>query len=68
MCQCLNPDLPFTRYALNIGFNLSNKALFNYFPFPWTVSSVHVVVGAIYCALTYLVGAKKASYERVGAS
>ncbi len=25
-------------YALNIGFNINNKALFNQFPFPWTVS------------------------------
>lgn len=24
------------RYALNIGFNLKNKVIFNYFPFPYT--------------------------------
>lgn len=53
------------RYALNIGFNLINKSIFNYFPFPWTVSTVHVVVGAVYCMLAYAVGAKKASFERV---
>eukprot|EP00873_Tetraselmis_striata_P001940 jgi/Tetstr1/422204/TSEL_013056.t1 len=51
-------------YALNIGFNLINKSIFNYFPFPWTVSTVHVVVGAVYCMLAYAVGAKKASFER----
>lgn len=51
-------------YALNIGFNLINKSIFNYFPFPWTVSTVHVVVGALYCCVAYLVGAKKASFER----
>ena len=54
-----------TRYGLNIGFNLNNKALFNYFPYPWTVSTIHVVVGALYCGIAYLLGAKKASYERV---
>jgi hypothetical protein len=29
------------------------------------VSTVHVVVGALYCILAYLLGAKKASFERV---
>lgn len=42
-----------------------NKVIFNYFPYPWFVSSVHVVVGAAYCILAYLIGAKKASFERV---
>jgi len=51
-------------YGLNIAFNLANKSLFNYFPFPWTVSTVHVLVGAVYCGITYFLGAKKASYER----
>lgn len=51
-------------YGLNVAFNLSNKSLFNQFPFPWFVSTVHVVVGTIYCALTYLVGAKDASFQR----
>jgi len=52
-------------YALNIGFNLKNKVIFNYFPFPYTVSAVHVVVGALYCGITYLLGAKKASFGRM---
>lgn len=47
---------PIDRYALNIGFNLLNKSIFKYFPFPLTVSTVHVVVGTLYCAITYLVG------------
>ncbi|KAK9862981.1 hypothetical protein WJX84_007136 [Apatococcus fuscideae] len=51
-------------YALNVGFNLQNKTLFNYFPFPWTVSAVHVVVGLVYCLAAYAVGAKKASFGR----
>lgn len=51
-------------YGLNVAFNLLNKTIFNYFPFPYTVSAVHVVVGLAYCVLTYLLGAKKASFGR----
>jgi len=51
-------------YALNIGFNINNKALFNQFPFPWTVSTVHVIVGSIYCAVLYAFGFKDASFGR----
>lgn len=53
------------RYALNVGFNLLNKTIFNYFPYPYTVSAVHVVVGLVYCLAAYLIGAKKASFGRV---
>ncbi len=42
-----------------------NKVIFNYFPYPWFVSTVHVVVGAAYCIVAYVLGAKKASFERV---
>jgi Tpt phosphate/phosphoenolpyruvate translocator len=51
-------------YGLNIAFNLRNKTIFNYFPFPWTVSAIHVVVGAAYCGITYLLGFKEASFGR----
>jgi len=51
-------------YSLNIAFNLTNKTIFGFFPFPWTVSTVHVVVGSAYCALTYFLGLKKASFGR----
>lgn len=51
-------------YALNVAFNLQNKVIFNTFPYPWFVSSVHVVVGALYCIVLYVLGAKKASFER----
>lgn len=54
------------RYALNVGFNLQNKTIFNYFPFPWTVSAVHVTVGLAYCTVAYFLGAKNASFQRVG--
>lgn len=53
------------RYGLNVAFNLQNKVIFNYFPYPWFVSSIHVVVGTLYCALLYLVGLRNASFERV---
>ena len=55
----------FGRYGLNIGFNLLNKSVFNYFPFPWTVSAIHVVVGTLYCGVAYLLGFKEASFGRV---
>jgi len=51
-------------YAVNVAFNLTNKSLFKHFPYPWTVSTVHVLVGTIYCALAYFAGAKNASFGR----
>ncbi len=51
------------RYGLNIGFNLWNKQVFNYFPFPWTVSAIHVTVGLLYCTASYLLGFKKAGLQ-----
>ena len=51
-------------YGLNVAFNLQNKVIFNYFPYPWFVSTVHVIIGTLYCAAMYLAGAKKASFER----
>lgn len=50
---------------MNIGFNLLNKSIFKYFPFPWTVSTVHVVIGLIYCVAVYALGFKGASFGRV---
>lgn len=60
-----HPEYLDHRYALNIGFNLLNKTIFKYFPFPYTVSTVHVVVGLIYCVFVYAIGLKKASFGRV---
>jgi hypothetical protein len=56
------------RYALNVWFNLLNKSIFKYFPFPYTVSTVHVVVGTAYCLLVYIMGLKKWSFSRVRAA
>jgi hypothetical protein len=35
------------RYYLNIQFNIINKQIYNYFPFPWFVSAVHLAVGLL---------------------
>ncbi|GFR48233.1 hypothetical protein Agub_g10095 [Astrephomene gubernaculifera] len=51
-------------YALNIGFNLLNKTIFKYFPFPYTVSTVHVLVGLVYCVVVYVLGMKGWSFGR----
>lgn len=51
-------------YAVNVAFNLTNKSLFKHFPYPWTVSTVHVIIGTIYCAITYFAGWKSASFGR----
>ena len=51
-------------YAVNVCFNLTNKTVLKSFPFPWTVSTVHVLVGSIYCLLAYAIGFKNASFGR----
>ena len=61
-CPCL-PAFP-AACPCRLPACLQNKVIFNYFPYPWFVSTVHVVVGAAYCILAYLLGAKKASFER----
>jgi solute carrier family 35 protein E1 len=33
------------RYLLNVKFNVLNKQIYNFFPFPWFVSCVHLIVG-----------------------
>jgi len=32
-------------YFLNVQFNIVNKQIYNYFPYPWFVSCVHLFVG-----------------------
>eukprot|EP00879_Flechtneria_rotunda_P016263 GHRR01017016.1.p1 GENE.GHRR01017016.1~~GHRR01017016.1.p1 ORF type:complete len:256 (+),score=78.61 GHRR01017016.1:253-1020(+) len=54
----------FLWYSLNVYFNLLNKSIFKYFPFPYTVSTIHVVVGTAYCALVYVLGLKSWSFGR----
>ena len=51
-------------YGFNVFFNLLNKSIYKYLPLPWFVSAIHVIVGTMYCAVSYAVGAKKASFDR----
>ncbi|KAG8052472.1 hypothetical protein GUJ93_ZPchr0001g33071 [Zizania palustris] len=49
----------FTWYFLNVIFNILNKKIYNYFPYPYFVSVVHLFVGVIYCLLSWTVGLPK---------
>ncbi|GAQ84086.1 triose-phosphate / phosphate translocator [Klebsormidium nitens] len=40
-------------YILNVFFNILNKQLYGYFPFPWFVSTVHLAVGVLYCTIAW---------------
>ncbi|CAA2997635.1 triose phosphate/phosphate translocator, chloroplastic-like [Olea europaea var. sylvestris] len=49
----------FTWYFLNVIFNILNKKVYNYFPYPYFVSVVHLLVGGVYCLLSWGVGLPK---------
>ena len=49
----------FAWYFLNVIFNILNKKLYNYFPYPYFVSVVHLIVGVAYCVVAWGVGAPK---------
>ncbi|CAO2205006.1 unnamed protein product [Urochloa humidicola] len=46
-------------YFLNVIFNILNKKIYNYFPYPYFVSTVHLLVGTIYCLAGWSVGLPK---------
>ncbi|CAN7043559.1 unnamed protein product, partial [Brassica rapa subsp. trilocularis] len=46
-------------YFLNVIFNILNKKIYNYFPYPYFVSAVHLFVGVVYCLLSWSVGLPK---------
>ncbi|KAL0442724.1 UNVERIFIED_CONTAM: Triose phosphate/phosphate translocator, chloroplastic [Sesamum latifolium] len=46
-------------YFLNVIFNILNKKIYNYFPYPYFVSVIHLFVGVIYCLLSWAVGLPK---------
>ncbi|GBG68781.1 hypothetical protein CBR_g3321 [Chara braunii] len=46
-------------YLLNVIFNILNKKIYNYFPYPWFVSTVHLLVGVSYCVITWTLGITK---------
>ncbi|XP_002960623.2 triose phosphate/phosphate translocator TPT, chloroplastic [Selaginella moellendorffii] len=49
----------FMWYFLNVIFNILNKKIYNYFPYPYFVSVVHLIVGVAYCLVSWAVGAPK---------
>ncbi|CAH8353453.1 unnamed protein product [Eruca vesicaria subsp. sativa] len=46
-------------YFLNVIFNILNKKIYNYFPYPYFVSAVHLFVGVVYCLASWSVGLPK---------
>ncbi|CAA2986425.1 triose phosphate phosphate translocator, chloroplastic [Olea europaea subsp. europaea] len=49
----------FMWYFLNVIFNILNKKIYNYFPYPYFVSVIHLFVGVAYCLVSWVVGLPK---------
>ncbi|KAL5576682.1 hypothetical protein UlMin_018381 [Ulmus minor] len=49
----------FMWYFLNVIFNILNKKIYNYFPYPYFVSVIHLFVGVVYCLISWGVGLPK---------
>uniref|UniRef100_A0A0A9CNB7 Sugar phosphate transporter domain-containing protein n=1 Tax=Arundo donax TaxID=35708 RepID=A0A0A9CNB7_ARUDO len=49
----------FMWYFLNVIFNILNKKIYNYFPYPYFVSVIHLAVGVVYCLVSWTVGLPK---------
>jgi len=49
-------------YFLNVQFNIVNKTIYNYFPYPWFVSCVHLIVGLF--IMGFFWGSKLVEYEQ----
>ncbi|KAH7425008.1 hypothetical protein KP509_11G036700 [Ceratopteris richardii] len=49
----------FMWYFLNVIFNILNKKIYNYFPYPYFVSVVHLFVGVVYCCVCWTIGLPK---------
>ncbi|XP_078438814.1 glucose-6-phosphate/phosphate translocator-like protein isoform X1 [Wolffia australiana] len=49
----------FMWYFLNVIFNILNKKIYNYFPYPYFVSAIHLAVGVVYCLISWSVGLPK---------
>jgi solute carrier family 35 protein E1 len=49
----------FAWYFLNVIFNIMNKKIYNYFPYPYFVSAIHLAVGVIYCLISWMLGYPK---------
>jgi len=44
---------------LNVIFNIMNKKIYNYFPYPYFVSAIHLGVGVVYCLISWVLGYPK---------
>ncbi|XBJ22642.1 hypothetical protein VPH35_001003 [Triticum aestivum] len=49
----------FMWYFLNVIFNILNKKIFDYFPYPYFVSVTHLSVGVLYCLISWSTGLLK---------
>ncbi|XAR65269.1 hypothetical protein NMG60_11009325 [Bertholletia excelsa] len=49
----------FMWYFLNVIFNILNKKVYNYFPYPYFVSVIHLLVGVVYCLVSWAIGLPK---------
>eukprot|EP01018_Ginkgo_biloba_P015215 Gb_09224 [translate_table: standard] len=49
----------FMWYFLNVIFNILNKQIYNYFPYPYFVSVIHLFVGVVYCCVCWAIGLPK---------
>ncbi|GFY98417.1 glucose-6-phosphate/phosphate translocator-like protein [Actinidia rufa] len=49
----------FVMYFLNVIFNILNKKVYNYFPYPYFVSVIHLLVGVGYCLFSWALGLPK---------
>ncbi|XP_052156959.1 triose phosphate/phosphate translocator TPT, chloroplastic-like [Oryza glaberrima] len=49
----------FMWYFLNVIFNILNKKIFDYFPYPYFVSVSHLLVGVLYCLVGWSFGLPK---------
>lgn len=49
----------FLWYAFNIVYNISNKRVLNWFPMPWFVSWVQLLIGVMYVFPQWMLGIRK---------
>ncbi|KAL6865298.1 hypothetical protein ACP4OV_016449 [Aristida adscensionis] len=49
----------FLWYFLNVIFNILNKKIFDYFPYPYFVSVSHLFIGVLYCLVGWSFGLPK---------
>jgi len=46
-------------FSINVCFNITNKRLLNLWSVPWTLSTVQLGTGALYCSLLWVLGLRK---------